>query len=62
MELLILLVIGLFCIGVPAAAIVSLVVFLRKEDAGKGQPSYAELVEENRRLREELAALRREAR
>lgn len=57
-ELLILIVIGVLVVGVPIAIIV-LIVFLALRHKSSGQsPSYPQLLEENQRLREELAAVK----
>jgi hypothetical protein len=59
MELVILLVSGVLCLGVPAAVIVLLVILLKRQGADQQSASAnAALIEENRRLREELASLK----
>ncbi|MHB8973256.1 MAG: hypothetical protein ACYC3X_16705 [Pirellulaceae bacterium] len=55
-ELLIVLVMGALLLTVPVAIIVLLVVLVRKPNSSQESPSYAQLLEENQRLRAELAA------
>ena len=57
MELLVLLIIGAFLFGVPIAAVVLIVVLLRNQKSGTD----SELRAENQRLRDEIAALKRQA-
>ncbi len=58
LELLIVLVVGLFSVGVPIAIIVLLVVLLRKRSSDDATTSNSQLLDENQRLRDELAAAR----
>ena len=55
-ELLIVLVMGALLLTVPVAIIVLLVVLVRKPNSDREASSYAQLLEENQRLRAELAA------
>jgi len=55
-ELLIVLVTGVLLLAVPVAIIVLLVVLVRRPNSNREAPSYAQLLEENQRLRAELAA------
>ena len=57
-EILIYLVIAVFTFGVPVAILVLLVMLLRKQSSGHKSPTYSELMTENRRLRDEIAALK----
>lgn len=47
-----------FVIGLPVAVVVLIVLMLLKRSPKDGSPSYAQLLEENQRLREQLAAER----
>ena len=58
LELLIILVISFFVIGVPVAIVILLVILLRKQRLADQSPTYSELIAENNRLRDEIAALR----
>jgi hypothetical protein len=60
MELLILFFGGLLCAGLIASLVVVLVVVNRKPERKADYPSYEDLLEENRQLREEVARLRKE--
>jgi hypothetical protein len=57
-ELLVLLVLGFLVFGFPIAIVILLVVLLRNRNADSTSPSYAQLLEENQRLRNELAEAR----
>ncbi len=58
LELIIVLVTGSLVFGVPAAILVVLVMLLRKPSSAEQSPTYSELVTENKRLRDEIAALK----
>lgn len=55
-ELLILSIVGFLCIGMPIAIIVVIVVLLGKRNPDSEATPYSQLLEENQRLRDELAA------
>lgn len=59
-ELLVLMVVVLMIIGVPAAIVTLLVILLRKQNATDKSPGYAELQDENQRLRDEIAVLKKD--
>ena len=58
LELLIILFIGLLIFGVPVAIVIWLVMLNRKQRSGNTSPTYSELMTENHRLRDEIAALK----
>ncbi len=58
LELIIVLVVGALVIGVPVVILVVLVMLLRKPSSAEQSPTYSELVTENKRLRDEIAALK----
>jgi len=57
-ELIIILVIGIFVIGVPVAILILLVMLIRKQRSADKSPTYSELITENHRLQAEIADLR----
>ena len=59
LELLIVLIVGLFTVGVPIAIVVLLVLLLRKQKSGNDATLISQLREENQRLRDELATANR---
>jgi hypothetical protein len=59
MEIVVVLVIGAILFGIPLALAVLVILLLRKNMAG---PSYQQLLEENERLRQEIAALKERTR
>ncbi|TWU10337.1 hypothetical protein Pla52o_57110 [Novipirellula galeiformis] len=60
MELLIVLIVGVLTIGIPICIVVLLVLLLRKQNNASGDsPQISQLQQENQRLRDELATLKR---
>jgi hypothetical protein len=59
-ELVVLLLIGGFLIGVPLLVTLLVIFLVRRRGEGPSAESYAVLAEENRRLREEIARLKKE--